>query len=58
MKNEDQNTQVNIESLASLAGLPLDLVKKELFENADCDNVSLEEIRAAMTKYIDKAMID
>lgn len=56
----DQDTQtVDIENFAELVGFPSELIKKELFNNKENDNaITMDELRAAMLKYLDKAMIN
>lgn len=56
MNNEEQ--RVNLSELAELSGLPLELVKKELvLDGGDSDNVSLDQVREAMLKYLDSTMM-
>lgn len=55
--NLDQ--RVNLEQFAEMAGFPVELVKKELLgSNQSADEISMEELRSFMLKYLDKAMIE
>lgn len=59
MNPSGDNKKVDIKAFAEMAGFPEELVRKELFRDAD-DNrdVSLEELRAAMVTYLDLTMLD
>lgn len=49
---------INLESLAELAGFPVELVKSELWSGEDVpEHVSMDELRSVMMDYIDKAML-
>lgn len=59
MNAQDNEQIVNLEDFANMAGFPLELVKKELFtESDDLQNITMEELRAAMVKYIDQNMLN
>lgn len=50
---------VNLESLASLTGFPLEMIKTELFHNEDVtQGVTLKRLRKAMSDYIDATMLE
>ena len=57
MNSDKENTQVSLAALAEMAGLPLDLVKKELFKGEEVETCSLDQIRSAMINYIDSEML-
>lgn len=49
------DTLVDLRSLSSLTGFPLDLIKKELFgEESETQTVRLSRLRELMLKYLDK----
>lgn len=60
LENTKENEQVvNLESLASLTGFPIEMIKKELFHNEDVtQGVSLNRLRDAMADYIDATMLE
>lgn len=50
---------VSLAKFAEMAGFPIELVKRELFEGANCsDEISVTELRGFMLKYLDKTMIE
>lgn len=61
--NEDTKNElkqnVDLREFALMAGFPIELIRKELFENdvSEKDEVSLDELRAAMLNYLDSAML-
>lgn len=57
MNSDKENTQVSLATLAEMAGLPVDLVKKELFKGEEVETCSLDQIRSAMISYIDSEML-
>ena len=60
VNNAEKNQKVNLQEFANLAGFPVDLIKKELFESSDsaCEETSLEDLRAAMVNYLNKTMLE
>lgn len=57
--DQETNQQVDINSFAEMVGFPAELIKKELFQsNINQDQITIDELRAAMLKYIDSAMIN
>jgi len=49
---------VDLESFAAMVGFPSELIKKELFaSNINENQVSIEDLRSAMLKYLDSTMI-
>ena len=54
--NEDQ--KVNLKAFAEMTGFPVELIKKELLQDENTDELSLEELRAAMVSYLDSTMME
>ena len=60
MGNDEQaaDQMVNLADFATMAGFPLELVKKELLDtDTNTDQVCMTELRTFMLKYLDKVMI-
>ncbi|MBC76442.1 MAG: hypothetical protein CME64_10545 [Halobacteriovoraceae bacterium] len=56
--NQDQEL-ISLESLATLTGFPVKMIKEELFSSEVADEkVSLDELRKAMVSYIDATMLE
>lgn len=56
-QEQDSEQMVNLADFATMAGFPLELVKKELFEKHESsDQVSMSRLREFMIKYLDKTM--
>jgi len=55
----DKNQMVTLESLSSLTGFPVEMIKHELFNDADIngEKISLDQLRSAMVSYIDETML-
>ncbi len=59
MSSNDENQTVDLNSFAEMAGFPLELINKELFNgNGPDGEVSLEDLRKAMISYLDSTMMD
>jgi hypothetical protein len=58
IKKTEGSTIVDLGSLSDLTGFPVELIKKELFEQNDASTkMSLDDLRKAMISYIDEAML-
>lgn len=56
--SERETQTIDIENFANMVGFPVELIKKELFQdNENQDNITMDSLRAAMLKYIDKTMM-
>lgn len=55
--SEEKNGKVSLEVLAKMTGFPVELIKEEIFRGEEADQVSLEDLRAAMLTYIDSTML-
>lgn len=57
--NTNEDKKVDLDSFAEMVGFPVELIRKELFENAEVKSeVSLEELRSAMLSYLDSTMME
>lgn len=54
---EVQNGKVSLQTLANMTGFPVELIKDEVFHGQDMEQVSLEELRSAMLRFIDSTML-
>ena len=55
----EKSGRVSLEVLAKMTGFPVDMIKEEIFRGQDADQqeVSLDDLRAAMLSYIDSTML-
>lgn len=53
----EKSGKITLEMLSKMTGFPIDLIKEEVFKNQNSDEVSIEELRAAMLSYIDSTML-
>ncbi len=55
----EKSGKVSLEVLAKMTGFPVDMIKEEIFRGQDADQqeVSLDDLRAAMLSYIDSTML-
>ena len=55
---KDNAEKVDLDQFASMVGFPVELIKKELFESAEAetDEITMDQLRAVMLKYLDKTM--
>jgi hypothetical protein len=54
----NENQKVDLKAFAEMTGFPVELIKKELLEDENTDELSLEELRAAMVSYLDSTMME
>ena len=58
MAEQSDQENVNLNEFAKMVGFPTELIKKELFNNdVDSNELSIEDLRDAMLKYIDNTMM-
>lgn len=59
MNNTEENQSVDLRKFAEMAGFPIELVKKELFQNNEGseESISLDNLRKAMISYLNKNML-
>ncbi len=55
----EKSGKVSLEVLAKMTGFPVEMIKEEIFRGQDADQqeVSLNDLRAAMLSYIDSTML-
>lgn len=59
MSEVTNGQSVDLSQFADMAGFPVELVKKELMVGTDgSETVSMDELRAAMLKYLDSTMLE
>lgn len=57
-KKTEGSTIIDLKSLSDLTGFPVELINKELFEQNDVETkMSLDDLRKAMSSYIDQVML-
>ncbi len=57
-QEQESDQMVDLADFATMAGFPIELVKKELFDKHEsCDQVSMNELREFMLKYLNETMI-
>jgi hypothetical protein len=58
-KEKQEQEMVTLDSLSSLTGFPVKLIKEELFSDSLLSDgeVSLEALRLAMMNYLDQTML-
>jgi hypothetical protein len=55
--SEDNNGKISLEALAKMTGFPIEMIKEEIFQGQNDQDVSLDELRKAMLSYIDSTML-
>ena len=55
--SEQKNGKVSLEVLAKMTGFPVEMIRDEIFQGHDEQEVSLDELRRAMLTYIDTTML-
>ncbi len=53
----DRNGKISLETLAKMTGFPVEMIKDEIFQGKGSEDISLEELRAAMLSYIDSTIL-
>lgn len=57
-KVDEEQEMIALESLASLTGFPVELIKKELFNGKlEEGEVSMSKLRSVMADYLDSTML-
>lgn len=54
---EEMSGKVSLEKLATMTGFPVEVIKEELFNGEADSQISLDDLRSAMLKYIDSTML-
>lgn len=56
---EESKEEVKLSALSDLTGFPVDFIKKELMlSEGGTEEVTLNELRSKMLKYLDKTMME
>ncbi|HXH32321.1 MAG TPA: hypothetical protein VNJ01_16090 [Bacteriovoracaceae bacterium] len=55
--SEQKNGKVSLEILAKMTGFPVEMIRDEIFQGHDEQEVSLDDLRRAMLTYIDSTML-
>jgi hypothetical protein len=56
--HDEKTGKVSLEVLAKMTGFPIEMIKEEIFKGQTADqDISLEDLRAAMLSYIDSTML-
>lgn len=54
----EKNGKISLEVLAKMTGFPIEMIKEEIFQGQEGQQeISLDELRAAMLSYIDSTML-
>ena len=53
----DSNSRISLETLAKMTGFPVEMIKDEIFQGKGSEEISLEDLRAAMLTYIDSSIL-
>jgi len=53
----EKNGKISLEALAKMTGFPIEIIKEEIFNGQDDQDVSLDDLRSAMLTYIDTTML-
>lgn len=54
----DKNTgKISLEMLSKMTGFPVEIIKDEIFQGKGSEDISLEDLRAAMLTYIDSSIL-
>ncbi len=49
--------KISLEMLAKMTGFPVEIIKDEIFQGKGSEDISLEDLRAAMLTYIDSSIL-
>jgi hypothetical protein len=53
----DKNGRISMEMLSKMTGFPVEMIKDEIFQGKDSEEISLEDLRSAMLTYIDSEIL-
>lgn len=55
---EDKSSgRISMETLAKMTGFPVEMIQDEIFQGKGSEEISLEDLRAAMLTYIDSSIL-
>ena len=55
--NGPADKKISLEMLAKMTGFPVEMIKDEIFHGKGSEDISLEDLRAAMLTYIDSSIL-
>jgi hypothetical protein len=55
--SESTSGKISVEALAKMTGFPVEMIKEEIFQGKNDQEVSLDDLRSAMLAYIDSTMM-
>ncbi len=53
----EKNSRISLETLSKMTGFPVEMIKDEIFQGKGSEDISLEDLRAAMLTYIDSTIL-
>ena len=53
----EKNSRISLETLSKMTGFPVEMIKDEIFQGKGSEEISLEDLRAAMLSYIDSTIL-
>ncbi len=53
----DKKERISLETLSKMTGFPVEMIQDEIFQGKGSEEISLEELRAAMLTYIDSTIL-
>lgn len=53
----DKTARISLETLSKMTGFPVELIQEEIFQGKGSEEISLEDLRAAMLTYIDSSIL-
>lgn len=54
---DNSTGRISLETLARMTGFPVEMIKDEIFQGKGSEDISLEDLRAAMLTYIDSTIL-
>lgn len=52
-----EKNRISLETLSKMTGFPVEMIKDEIFQGKGSEDISLEDLRAAMLTYIDSTIL-
>lgn len=53
----DKKERISLETLSKMTGFPVEMIQDEIFQGKGSEDISLEDLRAAMLTYIDSTIL-
>lgn len=58
INGKEGDSKISLSTLAKMTGFPVEMIQSELFKDqANSEEISLEELRTAMLSYIDASLL-